>query len=390
LKPLSFVTESFTESVIRDMTRVCEAAGGLNLAQGFPDFEAPAQIKAAAKKAIDQDLNQYAITHGEPVLRQALARKVADYNKMEIDPETEITVTCGPTEAMMATMLAVINPGDEVVIFEPFYENYGPDAILSGARPRYVTLHPPDWGYDPQELAAAFGDKTKAVIINTPHNPTGKVFSLAELTEIAELCRKWNCLAVTDEIYEHILYDGAEHISIASLEGMAHRTVTINAISKTYSLTGWRVGWAMASPQISDRIRRVHDFLTVGSARPLQVAAATALGLPPDYYRGLAQRYLQARDFLFEALDKVGLQPNLPRGAYYIICQVDDLKDKLGASNDTDFCQRLIEVCGVAAVPGSSFYATGQPGQNQIRFCFCKRLKTLLSVAQRLQALNRL
>ncbi|MBW1713519.1 MAG: aminotransferase class I/II-fold pyridoxal phosphate-dependent enzyme [Deltaproteobacteria bacterium] len=372
------------------MTRVCEAAGGLNLAQGFPDFEAPAQIKAAAKKAIDQDLNQYAITHGEPVLRQALARKVADYNKMEIDPETEITVTCGPTEAMMATMLAVINPGDEVVIFEPFYENYGPDAILSGARPRYVTLHPPDWGYDPQELAAAFGDKTKAVIINTPHNPTGKVFSLAELTEIAELCRKWNCLAVTDEIYEHILYDGAEHISIASLEGMAHRTVTINAISKTYSLTGWRVGWAMASPQISDRIRRVHDFLTVGSARPLQVAAATALGLPPDYYRGLAQRYLQARDFLFEALDKVGLQPNLPRGAYYIICQVDDLKDKLGASNDTDFCQRLIEVCGVAAVPGSSFYATGQPGQNQIRFCFCKRLKTLLSVAQRLQALNRL
>jgi aspartate/methionine/tyrosine aminotransferase len=369
------------------MTRVCIAAGGVNLSQGFPDWEAPKEIKEAAKAAIDDDLNQYAITHGEPEMRTALAAKVARHNGFGFDPETQVTVTCGSTEAMMATMKAIINPGDEVIIFEPFYENYGPDSTLSGATPRYVTLRPPDWSYDPAELRAAFGPKTKAIIVNTPHNPTGKVFSRAEMEEIADLCKEWDVIAVTDEIYEHIIYDGAEHIALASLPGMFERTVTINAISKTYSLTGWRIGWAIAPERITSRIRKVHDFLTVGAARPLQVAAAAALRMPDEYYAGLSGRYLEARDYLFGLLKESGFNPNLPKGAYYIICRVGGLMKSFGAKNDTEFCLKLVETHGVAAVPGSSFYSDPELGRDQIRFCYCKRMETLEAAGERLRGL---
>ena len=315
MKPLSYITEKFTESVIREMTRICDAAGGYNLSQGFPDFAASDEIKRSAIEAILADHNQYPVTFGEPRLRQAIALKAAKYNKIEANPETEITVTCGATEAMIATLEAIINPGDEIIVFEPFYENYGPDGILAGATPRYVTLYPPAWNYQPEELAAAFNNNTKAIIINTPNNPTGKVFFKQELEEIAQLCQKWDCLAITDEIYEHILYDDAKHISIASLEGMNKRTVTINSISKTYSVTGWRVGWALAEEKITQRIRKVHDFLTVGAPTPFQEAAVFALSMPDSYYETLQRRYLKARNFLFDLLREVEFKPFLPKGA---------------------------------------------------------------------------
>jgi aspartate/methionine/tyrosine aminotransferase len=380
LKELSRITEGFTESVIREMTRICDAVGGINLSQGFPDFATDEAIKKAAVEAIMHDYNQYPVTFGEPELRQAIAKKALQYNKIKIDPDTDITVTCGATEAMIATLKAVINPGDEVVIFEPFYENYGPDAILSGAKPRYVTLYTPDWRYKPEELAAAFNNKTKAIIINTPNNPTGKVFSLAELTEIADLCRKWDCLAIADEIYEHILYDGTEHISIASLDGMDKRSVTINSVSKTYSVTGWRVGWAIASPEITARIRKGHDFLTVGAPTPLQHAAVYALHLPAIYYQKLQSKYTASRDRLFELLLKTGFKLFLPKGAYYIIAECDELMKKLKVKNDFDFSRELIARTKVATVPGTSFYADKGKGTNQVRFCFCKKEETLQKV----------
>ncbi|MFA5839203.1 MAG: aminotransferase class I/II-fold pyridoxal phosphate-dependent enzyme [Candidatus Margulisiibacteriota bacterium] len=384
---LSYITEKFTESVIREMTRVCDAAGGYNLSQGFPDFEAPKEIKQAAIDAILRDCNQYPVTFGEPQLRKAIAEKVARYNKIICSPDTDITVTCGATEAMIATLKAVINPGDEVVIFEPFYENYGADTILSGATPRYVTIYSPDWHYDSKELAAAFNDKTKAIIINTPNNPSGKVFSRKELEEIAALCEKWDCLAITDEIYEHILYDGAEHISIASLGGMADRTVTINSISKSYSVTGWRVGWAIANAEITARIRKVHDFLTVGAPTPFQEAAVVAMHMPDSYYDQLRQKYEKSRGFLYKLLNEVGFSPVLPKGAYYIIAEADHLMRKLGVSNDFSFSRKLIEVTGVATVPGSSFYAESDKGNNQVRFCFCKKEETMSNVEKGLKKL---
>ncbi len=387
MKPLARITESFTESVIREMTRICDAAGGYNLSQGFPDFAAEESIKKAAVEAIMQDYNQYPVTFGEPELRQAIAEKVLRYNKIKVDPETDITVTCGATEAMIATLKGVINPGDEVVVFEPFYENYGPDAILSGAKPRYVTLYAPDWCYKPEELVAAFNNNTKAIIINTPNNPTGKVFSREELTEIAGLCQKWDCLAITDEIYEHILYDGAEHISIASLDGMAERSVTINSISKTYSVTGWRVGWAIAAPAITVRIRKVHDFLTVGAPTPLQYAAVFALNLPSAYYQKLQSKYAASRARLFELLLKTGFKPFLPKGAYYIIAECDELMNKLKVKNDFYFSRELIARTKVATVPGTSFYADKSKGTNQVRFCFCKKKETLDKVEEGLQSL---
>ncbi|MBW2487863.1 MAG: aminotransferase class I/II-fold pyridoxal phosphate-dependent enzyme, partial [Deltaproteobacteria bacterium] len=280
------------------MTRVCMAAGGINLAQGFPDFDPPQELKQAAIEAIEAGRNQYSITFGEPDLREAIAAKAFRYNQVDYNPDNEITVTCGATEAMIATLKALVNPGDEIIIFEPYYENYGPDAILSGARPRYVTLHPPDWNYDTDELAAAFNAETKAIIINTPNNPTGKVFSASELEDIARLCNQWDCLAITDEIYEHIIYDDRQHVSIAALPGMADRTVTINSLSKTYSVTGWRVGWALAHEKITSRIRKVHDFLTVGAPTPFQKAGVCALNLAATYYESLQKRYVQARDRL--------------------------------------------------------------------------------------------
>lgn len=376
--------DQFTESVIREMTRLALQYGAVNLAQGFPDFPAPEEIKRAAIEAIAADINQYAITWGAKSFRDAIAEKTRWYLGLEVDPETEITVTCGSTEAMMAAMLAVVNPGDEVIIFEPFYENYGPDAILSGARPRYVALTPPNWTFDPDELAAAFTNRTKAIILNTPNNPTGKVFTRDELRVIAELCQKWNVVAITDEIYEHILYDGAEHVALATLEGMRERTITINGLSKTYSVTGWRVGYVLAPPAITSAIRKVHDFLTVGSAAPLQEAGAVALRLPPSYYETLAADYAARRDRLYRALVAAGFDAYLPRGAYYIMADIS----RFGFPDDIAFSTYLVREVGVAVVPGSSFYHDPQKGRTQVRFCFCKTDETLDLAARRLMTLR--
>jgi aminotransferase len=300
---------------------------------------------------------------------------------MDVDEEREIAVTCGATEAMIASILAIVDPGDEVVVFEPFYENYGPDAILAGAVPRFVALRPPDWTFDPGELAAAFTDRTRAIILNTPNNPTGKVFTRDELESIATLCRKWDVVALSDEIYEHITYDGAEHVPIATLPGMADRTVTINALSKTYSVTGWRVGWAIASPELTSGIRKVHDFLTVGAAAPLQEAGAVALGFPDRYYQTLAADYLVRRDLLLSGLRGVGFQCEAPRGAYYILADASSL----GCRDDVAFARRLIDMVGVGAVPGSSFFSRPELGRTLLRFAFPKTAATLNEAVARLQ-----
>src|SRR5881409_1607517 len=367
-KPISSKAAHFTESVIRGMTRLAIQYGAINLSQGFPDFAAPDVLKKAAADAIFADINQYAITWGAKNFRDALVYKIKKFMGIEIDPEREITVSCGSTEAMIDVLLAVINPGDEVIIFEPFYENYGPDAILSGANPRYVTLSPPDWSFDRAELEAAFNDHTKAIIINTPNNPTGKVFSREELEFIAGLCTKWNALAVTDEIYEHILYDGNTHCAIATLDGMRERTITINGMSKTYSVTGWRVGYAIAPPRLTEAIRKVHDFLTVGAAAPLQEAGARALSLPTSYYDQLARAYQARRDLLLDGLRGAGFECFVPRGAYYIMTDISTF----GYPEDVAFTRYLIEEIGVAVVPGSSFFHQPASGARYVRFCFCK------------------
>jgi aspartate/methionine/tyrosine aminotransferase len=369
----------FTESVIREMTRLNQQYGGVNLSQGFPDFPAPAAIKDAACAAINADINQYAVTWGARPLREAVAREFTRRYGLPIVADEQVTVCCGSTEAMMSTMMAIIDPGDEVVIFEPFYENYGPDAILSGATPRYVTLHEPDWSFDPDQLAAAFNDRTKAIIINTPNNPTGKVFSREELETIAALCRKWDAVAISDEIYEHIIYDGRRHIPIATIEGMADRTVTLNGLSKTYSVTGWRVGWAISPPSLTGAIRKVHDFLTVGAAAPLQEAGAVALGLPDDYYTALATNYQQRRDVLLDILERHHFTTYKPLGAYYIMTDISTF----GFSDDVEFARYLVKDVGVAAVPGSSFYKS-DAGRSKLRFCFCKKDETLAEADRRM------
>lgn len=380
MKELARITETFTESVIREMTRICDAVGGYNLSQGFPDFESPKAIKEAAIKAINEGWNQYPVTFGESELREAISRKANDYNRIKCNPETDITVTCGATEAMIATLKAIINPGDEIIVFEPFYENYGTDSILSGATPRYVTLNPPFWEFSFEELERTFNEKTKAIIINTPHNPTGKVFSKQELEEIARLCIKWDTYAITDEIYEHILYDGEKHISLATIPGMENRTITINSISKTYSVTGWRVGWAIAEKRITERIRKVHDFLTVGAPTPFQHAAVVGLSFDKEYYNNLQKHYAKARKLLYDILDKTGFKPYLPKGSYYIITEIDDLMNRMKIDDDFTFSRKLIEVTGVATVPGSSFYSNPEKGRTQVRFCFCKKWDTLYAV----------
>ncbi len=368
--------ETFTESVIREMTRLVGArhgAAGINLAQGFPDFAAPQAIKDAACEAIQNDINQYAITWGAKDFRDALAEKTLRFSGLAVDPEREVTVCCGATEAMIAALMATLDPGDEVLIFSPFYENYGPDCVLSGATPRFVTLHPPDWGFDPDALAAAFNDRTKGIIINTPHNPTGKVFSRTELECIAALCQRHDALVYTDEIYEHMTYDGAEHIAMATLPGMRERTITVNGLSKTYSVTGWRVGYTIAPPDITDAIRKVHDFITVGAAAPLQEAGAVALRLPDDYYRQLQAEYLERRDLLLGGLEEAGFRVYRPQGAYYLMAEIDHF----GMGSDVEFSRRLIEEHALAVVPGSSFYADSELGRTQVRFCFAKRRETL-------------
>ena len=378
--------ETFTESVIREMTRLCMQHDGINLAQGFPDFACPPELKEAAKAAIDADVNQYAITWGAKRFRDAVAAKVArTYAGWEVDPERELCVTCGSTEAMIATCLALVDPGEEVVVFEPYYENYGPDAILSGAVPRYVTLHEPDWSIDEAELRAAFSARTRAVIVNTPHNPTGKVFTRAELDLISELCNEHDALVFTDEIYEHIHYLGAGgHVPPATVPGLEDRTVTINALSKTYAVTGWRVGWTVAPAAYTSAIRKVHDFLTVGAAAPLQEAGAAAMALPPSYYDGLAVEYRERRDLLCSVLEKAGFGFRVPDGAYYVMCSTEGLDP---GRDDVAFARRLVSEVGVAAVPGSSFYADPAKGRDKIRFAFPKRLETLEAAAERLARL---
>ena len=387
MKPLSEITTKFTESVIREMTRISNAGGGINLAQGFPDFDPPAAIRQAAIDAIQQGWNQYAVTFGEADLREAIAAKALEYNQIECDPHTDVTVTCGATEAMIATLKALVNPGDEIIIFEPFYENYGPDAILSGARPRYVTLRPPDWSYDSKELAAAFNRNTKAIIINTPNNPTGKVFLRKELEEISRLCIQWDVMAITDEIYEHILYDHKKHISMASIEGMDLRTVTINSLSKTYSVTGWRVGWAIAGPDITSRIRKVHDFLTVGAPTPFQKAGVCALNMPGEYYTELQKRYENARNRICAVLKTVGFNVEAPKGAYYVMAHTDALMDRYKEVDAYAFSLKLMDVTGIATVPGTAFYHSPAMGKDQVRFCFAKNNKTIEDVCRRLEQL---
>jgi aspartate/methionine/tyrosine aminotransferase len=383
VRRISRKAESFTESVIREMNRVAVAHGAVSLAQGFPDFACPPELKAAVAEAVDADINQYAITWGSKPLRDAIADTTPRHfpGFGEIDPETEVTVTCGATEAMIAAMLGLLDPGDEVIVFEPFYENYGPDAVLSGARPCYVTLHEPDWSIDPDELRRAFGPNTRGLVLNSPHNPTGKVFTREELGLIAELCIEHDVIAFTDDIYEHLVYEG-EHIPLATLPGMAERTVSIHSMSKTYSVTGWRIGWAIASPDLSLGIRRVHDFLTVGAAAPLQAAAVTALGFPDAYYDELLAGYRERREMLVPSLRDAGFRVHEPAGAYYVMTDIRDLtKD---GEDDVAFAHRLIHDPGVAAVPGSSFFSRPELGRTKLRFAFPKRIETLQAAADRL------
>jgi aminotransferase len=362
--------------------------GAVNLSQGFPDFAAPDDIKRKAMEAIASDVNQYAITWGAKDFRDAITRKTKWYLGLDVDPETEITVTCGSTEGMISAMMATVDPGDEVIVFEPFYENYAPDAILSDATPRYVSLRAPDWVFDRDELRGAFNEKTKAIIVCNPNNPTGKVFSEDEMEYIAGLCQEFDTLCFTDEIYEHILYprDGADirHISMAQIEGMRNRTVVVNSMSKTYSVTGWRVGYCIAPADITSGIRKVHDFLTVGAAAPLQAAGAYALSLPPEYYDALQTEYRARRDLLLPVLERSGFSTFVPDGAYYIMTDISTF----GFTDDVEFTKHLIREIGVACVPGSSFYRVSNNGQQQVRFCFCKSDETLNRAAERLEKLR--
>ncbi len=374
-------TRTFTESVIRDMTRVARRHGAINLAQGFPDFPAPQLLKDAACRAIQDDVNQYAITWGTPGLRAALAAKYADWYGLEVDAESEITVTCGATEAMAAVMLATIDPGEEVVILEPFYENYGPDVILCDAAPVFVPLSPPDYRLDPDRLAAAVGDRTRAIVVNTPNNPTGRVFDRDELDAVARICTERDILAITDEIYEHIVYEG-EHIPLAALPGMRERTVVISGASKTFSVTGWRIGTIVAPAALTSAIRKVHDFLTVGAPAPLQHACATAMeSLGDDYYETLARRYRARRDILCRGLRDAGFRCRPPEGAYYVMADFSSLS----ALDDVAFSAFLARECGVAPVPGSSFHNRPEDGRGLVRFAFCKRTATLVRAVSRLR-----
>jgi aminotransferase len=381
--------QGFTESVIREMTRINNQHDGINLAQGMPNFPPPKEIIEAAHRAIDGDFHQYAITWGTPRLRQAIADKYRRFYGMEIHPDRNVTVCCGSTETMLATLMAVLNPGDEVIIFEPFYENYGPGCIMSQAEPVYVPLEPPDFSFDPDRLRKAVSPRTRAIIFNSPNNPSGKIFSRLELQLIADVCIEHDLLAITDEIYEHIVYDGATHIPIATLPGMAERTITISGISKSYSVTGWRVGYAVANAELSVGIRRAHDFITVGAPHPLQEAAVTALNFPDSYYTYLRESYQARRDLLFAKVEEAGFKAFHPKGAYYILTDVAHWLPEYGCADDHEFAMFLVKEIGVATVPGSSFYSTKDLGRTKIRFCFPKTDDMLIEAGRRLQKLRR-
>ncbi len=377
--------DSFTESVIRGMTRLASKCGAINLAQGFPDFPCPEELKQAASRAIYENHNQYSVTWGSPVLREAIATKVKKYNHIDADPEKNIVVTCGTTEAMVASQLALLDPGEEIIILSPHYENYAPDAIISGAKPRYLELKEEEgFSLDEEKLKRAFNAKTRGLVLNTPNNPTGKVFTRRELKFLADLCHDYDAFCFTDEIYEHILYDGHEHISIGSLPSMRNRTVTISGFSKTYSVTGWRVGYTLAEENLSNAIKKIHDFLTVGAPHPLQIACAQALALPESYYSNLRQEYQRKRDLLLHSLERIGFRCVKPEGAYYIWCDYSRLDSH---SDDVKFATNLVRKHGVAGVPGSSFYGTNSSsGERRIRFTFSKKTETLEEACSRLEA----
>ena len=370
---------TFQESVIREMTRVANQHGAINLAQGFPDFPMPEPMKDAACAAIQGDINQYAITWGTPALRLAIAEKYRRWYEMEVDPDREITVTCGATEAMAAVFLALVNPGDEVIVFEPFYENYGPDAILAGAKPVFVPLEGLDWRLDPEKLRAAFSDRTRAIVVNTPHNPTGRVFTRDEISLIASLCVRHDVIAITDEIYEHIRYAGGHHV-LATWPGMRERTVTISGLSKTFSCTGWRLGYAIAPFEMTSPIRKVHDFLTVGAPAPLQAAGAIGMAFGPEYYNEIAMEYRERRDLMVTALHEAGFHFSAPEGSYYVLADFTGISDLRGVK----FAMWLAKEVGVATVPGTSFYHSSKLGTNVTRFAFCKKKETLERAAERL------
>jgi aminotransferase len=381
--------QGFTESVIREMTRVCMQYDGVNLAQGMPNFRPPQEVVDAAHRALEGDFHQYAITWGAPGLRHAIAAKYRTCYGMDVDPDRHVTVCCGSTETMLSTLLAVLNPGDQVIVFEPFYENYGPGCIISGAEPVFVPLEPPDFSFDPERLERAVTPRTRAIVFNSPNNPTGKVFSRRELETIADLCRRHDLLAITDEIYEHIVFDGLGHTPMATLPGMADRTVTISGISKSYSVTGWRVGYAVANPELSVGIRRAHDFITVGAPHPLQEAAVTALELPDSYYVTLRESYQARRDLLLGKVKEAGFVAYEPKGAYYILTDAAHFFSRYGCRDDHEFAMFLIKEIGVATVPGSSFYAHAELGRTKIRFCFPKTDDMLIEAGRRLQKLAR-
>jgi len=361
---------------------------GVNLAQGMPNFRPPQVLVDAAHRALDGDFHQYSITWGAPALRRAIAEKYRKFYGMAVDPERNVTVCCGSTETMLSTLLAVLDPGDQVIVFEPFYENYGPGCIISGAEPIWVPLEPPDFSFDPERLRRAVTPRTRAIVFNSPNNPSGKVFSRGDLEAIADLCREHDLLAITDEIYEHIVYDGLGHTPIATLPGMAERTITISGISKSYSVTGWRIGWAVASEELSAGIRRAHDFVTVGAPHPLQEAAVTALQLPDGYYAGLREAYQARRDLLLDYVERAGFVAWKPRGAYYILTDVAHFLKALGLEDDTAFAMYLVKEIGVATVPGSSFYAHPELGRTKIRFCFPKTDDVLRDAGERLLKLR--
>lgn len=374
---------AFADSVFGEVTKLAGLHGAVNLSQGSPDFEAPEAIKEAAKAAISRDRNQYAPPHGTKALVDAVAHDFTRRHGVPVNGDEQVTVCCGSTEAMMAVMLSCVDPGDEVIVFEPFYENYGPDAILAGATPRFVRLREPDWTFDPDELAHAFSKRTRAIVINSPNNPTGKVFSRAELQVIADLCQHWDVIAVSDEIYEHIVFDGRSHVPIASLPGMAERTVTTSGLSKTFSVTGWRVGWAIAPASLTAGIRKLHDFLTVAAPTPFQEAGAVALALPDETYAALAAGYQAKRDLLLDILQRQGLTCYKPGGAYYLMADVA----RFGFEGDDAFARYLITEIGVATVPGSSFYSDPKTAPQTLRFCFSKKDETLHEAGRRLARL---
>lgn len=374
---------AFADSVFGEMTRLANLHQAVNLSQGFPDFNAPAEVKEAACAAIRDDQNQYAPPYGTRALREAIAGDVAGRQGIPVNADEQVTVCCGSTEAMMAVMMGCIDPGDEVIVFEPFYENYGPDAIMAGAQPKFVRLRQPDWSVDPDELARAFSNRTRAIVINSPNNPTGKVFSRAELEVIAGLCLRWDVLAISDEIYERIVFDGQPHVSIASLPGMADRTVITSGLSKTYSVTGWRIGWAISPAALTGGIRKIHDFLTVAAPTPFQDAGVVALSMPPASYAALAADYQARRDLMLDILERHGFTSYRPGGAYYVIADVE----KYGFDTDTEFAQYLVKEIGVATIPGSSFYIDPASAPKTVRFCFSKRTETLLEADRRLAKL---